>query len=83
MPPAGLALCAPQHILFDRGAFTQSNHLEILVSDYAYGSVSFHEWLMRSHGHKLNFPQRKIYYPSEDYTRWHVQEVFQGDYRER
>ena len=78
----GLALCSLHHKLFDRGAFTLSNHLEILVSDDAYGSVGFHEWLMRFHGEKLNFPQRQTYYPSENYTRWHVREVFQGDYRE-
>ena len=55
----------------------------IFVSDGADGSVGFQEWLMRFHGHKLNFPQRQTYYPSENYTRWHVREVFQGDYRER
>ena len=38
---------------------------------------------MRFHGEKLNFPQRQTYYPSENYTRWHVSEVFQGEYRER
>ena len=79
----GLALCSLHHKLFDRGAFTLSNQLEILVSDDAYGSVGFQEWLMRFHGHKLNFPQRQTYYPSKNYTRWHVREVFQGEYRER
>lgn len=79
----GLALCSLHHKLFDRGAFTLSNDLEILVSDGAYGSVGFQEWLMRFHGQKLNFPQRQTYYPSENYTRWHVKEVFQGEYRER
>ena len=78
----GLSLCSLHHKLFDRGAFTLSNHLEILVSDDAHGSVGFHEWLMRFHGQKLNFPQRQTYYPSENYTRWHVSEVFQGEYRE-
>jgi len=79
----GLALCSLHHKLFDRGAFTLSNELEILVSDEAYGSVGFQEWLMCFHGEKLNFPQRQTYYPNEDYTRWHVKEVFQGEYRER
>ena len=79
----GLALCSLHHKLFDRGAFTLSNDLEILVSDDAHGSVGFKEWLMRFHGQKLNFPQRKTYYPSENFTRWHVREVFKGDYRER
>ncbi|MDE0078179.1 MAG: HNH endonuclease [Caldilineaceae bacterium] len=79
----GLALCSLHHKLFDRGAFTLSNELEILVSDEAHGSVGFQEWLMCFHGEKLNFPQRQTYYPNDNFTRWHVKEVFQGDYRER
>ena len=78
----GLALCSLHHKLFDRGAFTLSNELEILVSEDAHGTAGFQEWLMRFHGEKLNFPQRQIYYPNEDYTNWHVKEVFQGEYRE-
>ena len=79
----GLALCSLHHKLFDRGAFTLSNNLEILVSDDAHGTAGFQEWLMRFHGQKLNFPQRQTYYPSENFTGWHVREVFQGEYRER
>ena len=79
----GLALCSLHHRLFDRGAFTLSIDLEVLVSDDAYGTSGFHEWLMRFHGEKLNFPQRETYNPSENYTRWHVREVFQGEYREK
>ena len=78
----GLALCSLHHKLFDRGAFTLSNELEILVSDDAHGTVGFQEWLIRFHGEKLNFPQRQTYYPSDSFTRWHVKEVFQGEYRE-
>ena len=54
-----------------------------MVSDDAHGTAGFDEWLMRFHGEKLNFPQRQTYYPSENFTRWHVREVFQGEYRER
>lgn len=78
----GLALCSLHHKLFDRGAFTLSNELEILVSEDAHGTAGFNEWLMRFHGEKLNFPQRQTYYPSENFTCWHVREVFQGEYRE-
>ena len=78
----GLALCSLHHKLFDRGAFTLSNDLEVLVSDDAHGTAGFHEWLMRFHGEKLNFPQRQTYYPSENYTSWHIREVFKGEYRE-
>ena len=78
----GPALCSLHHKLFDRGAFTLSNELEILVSDDAHGSVGFQEWLMCFHRKKLHFPQKQIYYPSENFTQWHVQEVFTGEYRE-
>lgn len=78
----GLALCTLHHKLFDRGAFTLSTSMEVLVSDDAHGTAGFDEWLLRFHGEKLNFPQRQTYYPSEDFTRWHVREVFQGEYRE-
>lgn len=79
----GLALCSLHHKLFDRGAFTVSNELEILVSEYAHGTAGFEEWLNRFHGEELKVPQRETYYPNEDYTGWHFKEVFQGDYRER
>ena len=78
----GLALCSLHHRLFDRGVFTLSGQLEIMVSDDAHGSVGFGEWLMRFHGEQINFPQRQSYYPEVEFIDWHVREVFQGDYRE-
>ena len=78
----GLALCVMHHKLFDRGAYTLSKRLEILVSDDAHGTKGFQEWLMDFHGQKINFPQRRTYYPEMDFIGWHVKEVFQGDYRE-
>ena len=78
----GLALCSLHHKLFDRGAFTLSEQLEILVSDEANGSVGFEEWLRRFHGEQISFPQRRSYYPAVEFISWHVREVFQGDYRE-
>ena len=78
----GLALCSLHHKLFDRGAFTLSDQLEVMVSDEAHGSVGFEEWLMRFHGEQISFPQRQSYYPHESFIDWHVREVFQGDYRE-
>ena len=78
----GLALCSLHHKLFDRGAFTLSNQLEIMVSDEAHGSEGFQEWLMRFHGETINFPQRQSYQPHESFIDWHIREVFQGDYRE-
>ena len=78
----GLALCVLHQRLFDRGAFTLSKQLRIMVSNEANGSAGFQEWLMRYHGQTLSFPQRKSYYPNERYITWHVREVFQGKYRE-
>ena len=78
----GLALCSLHHKLFDRGAFTLSEQLAILVSEEVHGSAGFEEWLMRFHGETISFPQRQSYQPHESFIDWHVREVFQGDYRE-
>ena len=78
----GLALCVMHHKLFDRGAFTLSKRLEILVSDDAHGTKGFNEWLMDFHRQKINFPQRRSCYPEMEFIGWHVNEVFKGDYRE-
>lgn len=78
----GLALCALHHKLFDRGAFTLSENLKILVSDRANGSYGFEEWLLRFHGKKINFPQQQTFYPKLKFAEWHTREVFQGEYRE-
>lgn len=79
----GLALCSLHHKLFDRGVFTLSSKLKILVSEYAYGSMGFEEWLMEFHDKEINFPQRQAYYPDEDFTGWHLREVFKGPHREK
>ena len=78
----GLALCVLHQRLFDRGAFTLSDQLQVMVSDEANGSEGFQGWLMRFHGQQIKFPQRQSYYPDEEYVSWHVKEVFQGDFRE-
>lgn len=78
----GLALCSLHHKLFDRGAYTISDDLIILVSDRVNGTKGFEEWLMKFHGKKLRIPQRTIYYPVQEYTGWHIKEVFQGESRE-
>jgi len=78
----GLALCALHHKLFDRGAFTLTEDLEIMISDRAHGTEGFKEWLMRFHGKKLKSPQRATYLPDQNFRDWHVKEVFKGEYRE-
>jgi putative restriction endonuclease len=78
----GLALCTLHHKLFDRGAFTLSNELEVLVSDRAHGTQGFSEWLMCYHGKKLFPPLNKSFYPHNENILWHTKEVFQGYARE-
>ena len=78
----GLALCVLHHKLFDRGAFTLSKRLEVLVSDRANGTASFNDWLLKYHGKKLAAPQRKTYQPETVFRDWHVREVFRGEVRE-
>ena len=78
----GLALCVLHHKLFDLGAFTLSKQVEILVSDDVHGTKGFKEWLMDFHGQKINLPQRRSYYPEEEFIGWHVRDVFKGYYRE-
>ncbi len=78
----GLSLCSLHHQLFDRGVFTLSDRLEVLVSEYANGSTGFEEWLLRFHGKQISIPQRRSYYPEEASIAWHIKEVFKGDYRE-
>jgi putative restriction endonuclease len=78
----GLALCTLHHKLFDRGAFTFSEDMKILVSDRANGSDAFNKWLLNYHGQQLTAPNRTIYKPSMSFRTWHVREVFKGEVRE-
>jgi len=77
----GLALCALHHKLFDRGAFTITESIKMVVSERAHGRVGFNEWLMDFHGRSLHKPQRLKYYPETMFIRWHAREVFQGPSR--
>ncbi len=74
----GLALCALHHKLFDRGAIALSKDSKVMVSDHAYGTKGFDEWLDNFRGRKIRTPQRKQYIPAHDFRQWHVREVFKG-----
>ena len=78
----GLALCTLHHKLFDRGAFTLADDLKIMISDRAHGTRGFDEWLMKFHGQAVKSPQRKTYMPDNGFLKWHIREVFRGEYRE-
>jgi putative restriction endonuclease len=74
----GIALCSLHHKLFDRGAFTLTKEMQIKVSDRAYGSKGFSEWLLAFHHKELRKPQSPSYYPEPQFVKWHSSEVFQG-----
>lgn len=80
--PNGLALCSLHHKLFDRGAFSLDPQRRLLVSESAHGSKGFDSWLMQYHGSPIKEPLRNSYMPHEEYTNWHVREVFRGESRE-
>ncbi|MBP1933239.1 phosphorothioated DNA-binding restriction endonuclease [Ammoniphilus resinae] len=79
----GVALCSMHHKLFDYGAFTITEKSEMLVSEEAYGTNGFEDWLMRFHGKTLRGPIRPEYSPKEVFLNWHVREVFKGKSRYR
>lgn len=74
----GVALCALHHKLFDRGVFTLTQTRELIVSENAYGSNGFEEWLMRYHGKQISMPIHPDYQPRDSYINWHFREVFRG-----
>ncbi|WP_242919475.1 phosphorothioated DNA-binding restriction endonuclease [Pontibacter liquoris] len=77
----GLALCATHHKLFDMGAFTVTSELKMLVSDEINGHGA-NEWLLQHNGRSIKPPQKKAFYPTPEFTNWHVNEVFKGGYRD-
>ena len=80
----GIALCSLHHKLFDRGVFTLSDQLVLRVSGYVdTESIGYDEWLRRFDNQEIMHPPEQSYYPNEEYTQWHVREVFKGDYREK
>lgn len=79
----GIALCSLHHKLFDRGVFTLSDQLVLRVSGHVdTESIGYDEWLSRFDNQEIMHPPEQIYYPNEEYTKWHVREVFKGNYRE-
>jgi putative restriction endonuclease len=74
----GLALCTLHHKLFDRGVFTLSDKMNVIVSESAHGTRGFQEWVIAFHGKPIRQAQRPTYYPDRIAVEWHVKEVFQG-----
>ena len=74
----GLALCTMHHKLFDRGVFTLSDKLTVVVCESANGTKGFQEWVIAFHGSSIRAPQRPNYYPDKVAVEWHISEVFQS-----
>ena len=78
----GVALCSLHHKLFDRGLFTITPDMRVLVSECATGSAIFKHLVLDFHGRDLSHPVRTEYAPLEAFLEWHVAEVFHPPGRE-
>jgi putative restriction endonuclease len=74
----GLALCALHHKLFDRGAFSLSETLRVVVSIRVNGSVGHMEYLTRFNSVPVASPNIQNGKPDLRFVRWHREEVFHG-----
>ena len=76
-PKNGLCLCYLCHSLFDRGYFTLTNNLEILVSKKvaSLNSHILNAILLNSNGKKID-PKPKTFFPETKYIQYHRKNVF-------
>ena len=72
----GLALCSLHHKLFDRGAFSLSDGLQVQISQRVNGSSGLAEILLRFHGKNIAAPNLSDARPAIEHVRWHRHEVF-------
>ena len=76
----GLALCSLHHKLFDAGAFTLQNDLEVVIAPGIEGS-SVEDALYRYSEQPLrSLPKNSQDLPSPHYLDWHQREVFKGPF---
>ncbi|HEY4652180.1 MAG TPA: hypothetical protein VIG72_12245 [Pontibacter sp.] len=52
----------------------------MLLSDKVNGAGA-QEWLLQHNGKVIKPRQKKFIYHSPEFTAWHVNEVFKGEYR--
>lgn len=74
----GIALCALHHKLFDLGAFTLCENLNVLVSDAVTGSEDLASVLLRHHTRRISCTIHPEDRPANAYLSWHRREVFKG-----
>lgn len=74
----GIALCILHHKLFDLGAFTVTQQLELVLSDQASGTCGFAEHLLGFHGKPVARPKHPAEALDVEFLDWHRREVFRG-----
>jgi putative restriction endonuclease len=75
----GLGLCSLHHTLFDRGAFTLSYDLLVVVSGLVNGGEATEQALFRFDGSSIQLPRSEASQPHPEFLGWHRREVFKGD----
>src|SRR6516165_2809883 len=78
----GLALCSLHHKLFERGAFSLSDGLQVQISQRVNGSSGLVEILLRFHQKNIAAPNLADAGPAIEHVRWHRHEVFHAPVRE-
>jgi len=58
--------------------FTLTDTLKVQVSERANGAGLFDHLVLDFNGQEIGLPQRRSYYPEEQYVDWPAREVFQG-----
>jgi putative restriction endonuclease len=74
----GISLCTIHHKLFDSGAFTINDRLEVVVSEKVTGNEMVDSLLFQFHGRRINVPQNTNCRPNPASLAWHAQQVFFG-----
>ncbi len=78
----GLALCSLHHVAFDRGAFTLSDGLHVLVSQDVTGTGPVQQAIIDRHDRPILEPQSSSAFPAAAYVQWHRKNVFREPARE-
>lgn len=77
----GLALCSFHHKALDRGAFSLTDDVRVLISQDVHGGEMVSELLLRFSHHSLRKPQPAFEPPRREFIRWHRGQVFHGPAR--
>ncbi len=76
--PNGLALCPLHHSLFDFGAFTVTEDMQLSVSKQ-FGGIGYDTALRNFDSSPIFLPEHARDYPNPEFLRWHQTQVFRQD----